>query len=156
MRKYLLALAGLSLSLLSIPAQAQEDKGQLGVGAYIGTPFGFTAKYILDHSNALDLALGAQGSNFDMHADALTHFRDFSYQPPMGKLVPYLGLGLKIEDQDESLFGIRFVGGLAYLVKDTPLEVFAEVVPVLRLAPSLGDNLDGGVGLRYYFGKTKK
>jgi hypothetical protein len=154
MRTKLLMAGALGASfLLASSLRAQEEPGQLGIGIYLGTPFGFSAKYLLDHRNAFDLAIGAQGNNVDVHVDFLTHFRGFSPQPPAGKLAPYLGLGFKAEDQSEALFGIRFVGGVAYLVKDTPLEAFAEIVPVLRMAPSLGSNLDGGVGLRYYFGK---
>ena len=153
--RFLGAVLGL---LLLAPAvcRAQEEPNQLGIGAYIGAPFGFTAKYLIDHRNAVDMAIGAQGSHLDFHCDVLTHFRDFSKQPPKGKIVPYVGLGIKIEGQSEALFGIRFVGGVAYLIENTPLEAFAEIVPVVRLAPSVGSNLDGGVGLRYYFGPTKK
>jgi hypothetical protein len=152
MRVAVFVVLGLWLSAL---AGAQEMPQQLGIGAYIGTPFGFTAKYLLDRRNALDFAIGAQGSNLDLHADALTHIRNFPWQPPAGKLAPYVGLGFKIENQSELLIGIRFVGGAAYIIKDTPLEAFAEIAPVLRMTPSWGSNLDGGVGLRYYFGGTK-
>jgi hypothetical protein len=141
---------------LIAPAGAQEEPQQLGVGAYIGVPFGFTAKYLIDRRNAADFAVGIQGGNLDFHADVLTHFRGFPQQPPVGKLAPYLGAGFKIEGQGQILFGIRFVGGAAYLIKDTPLEAFAEIAPVLRLSPSEGGNLDGGVGLRYYFGGAPK
>jgi hypothetical protein len=61
-------------------------------------------------------------------------------------------MGFKVEDQGQTLFGIRFLGGAVYLIEKTPLEVFAEIAPVLRMAPSMGSNLDGGVGVRYYFG----
>jgi hypothetical protein len=147
----------LGLLLLS-PAvcRAQEEPGQLGLGAYLGVPFGLSAKYLLDHRNAVDLAFGAQGGNIDFHADVMTHFRDLPKQPPQGKIVPYVGLGFKVEGQGQTLFGIRFLGGVAYLIQNTPLEAFAEIAPVLRLAPSAGSNFDGGVGLRYYFGSTKK
>ncbi|MBI5239881.1 MAG: hypothetical protein HY926_05375 [Elusimicrobia bacterium] len=136
--------------------RAQEEPNQLGVGAYIGTPFGFSAKYLIDKRNAVDLAFGAQGGDLDFHFDVLTHFRDLPKQPPKGKLAPYVGLGLKVKDEREALWGMRFLGGCAYLIKDTPLEAFAEIAPVLRLAPSVGSNLDGGVGLRYYFGLGAK
>jgi hypothetical protein len=36
------------------------------------------------------------------------------------------------------------------------LEAFSEVAPVSRLAPGVSSNLDGGVGLCYYFGSAKK
>jgi hypothetical protein len=132
--------------------RAQEEPSQLGVGAYIGTPFGFSAKYLIDKRFAADLAFGVQGGDFDIHADMLVHFRELPKQPPKGKFAPYVGLGFKIKDESEALFGMRFVGGTSYLIQGTPLEAFAEIAPVLRFAPSLGSNLDGGVGLRYYFG----
>jgi len=138
--------------LLPVAGRAQEEPGSLGIGAYIGVPFGLSAKYLIDRRTAVDMAFGAQGGNIDAHVDALVHFREFPRQPPKGKLAPYLGMGAKIKAESDTLFGIRFVGGAAYLIKDTPLEVFAELAPVLRLAPSVGSNLDGGVGLRYYFG----
>jgi hypothetical protein len=149
------AILGASL-FLAASLRAQEAPGQLGLGLYIGTPFGFSAKYLIDRRNAVDFAIGAQGDNLDLHADLLTHFRGFSPQPSLGRLAPYLGLGFKIADQSDVLFGIRYVGGVACLMRNTPVEVFAEIVPVLRLTPSLGSNLDGGVGLRYYFGAGGK
>jgi hypothetical protein len=144
------------VTLAPVPAGAQEEPNQLGVGAYIGTPFGFSAKYLIDKRNAADLAFGAQGGDFDFHFDLLTHFRDLPKQPSKGKFAPYVGLGFKIKDEREALWGMRFLGGCAYLIKDTPLEAFAEIAPVLRLTPSVGSNLDGGVGLRYYFGLGAK
>ncbi|MBI5241335.1 MAG: hypothetical protein HY926_12755 [Elusimicrobia bacterium] len=136
-------------------AAAQEQPGQIGVGAYIGTPFGFSAKYLIDRRNAVDAAFGVQDGDLDMHLDFLTHFRDMSHQPPQGRLAPYLGLGLKVKDEPDALFGIRFLGGLSYAFPKAPLEAFAEIAPVLRMAPSLGSGVDGGVGLRYYFGPAK-
>jgi len=152
------ALAAAAAVSLAWPALgvAQEEGGQAGVGAYVGTPFGFTAKYLFDRSTAVDFALGEQGGSLDVHFDGLIHFRDLPKQPPAGKLAPYIGMGLKIKNQDDTLVGIRFVGGAAYLIKDTPLEAFAEIAPVLRAMPSWGSNLDGGVGLRYYFGLSKR
>ena len=83
------AVAFIVLGLwLAVPAGAQEEPQQLGVGAYIGVPLGFTAKYLFDRRNAADFAVGVQGSNVDFHADVLTHFRDFSMQPAAGKLAP--------------------------------------------------------------------
>jgi hypothetical protein len=147
--------AGAAL-LLAGPCRAQEAPGQIGVGLQVGIPFGLTAKYLLDGRNALALAFGAQGKNVDFHCDALTHFRNLAWQPPQGRWAPTLGLGLKAEGQGQFLLGVRFSVGAAYSLPGLPLEAFAEVVPVLRLAPSVGSNLDGGAGLRYYFGSAGK
>ena len=121
----LAAVLGLFL-ISSAVCRAQEEPHQLGVGAYIGTPFGLTAKYLIDHRNAADLAFGVQGGNFDFHADLLTHSRDLPKQPPQGKFVPYVGMGFKVEDQGQTLFGIRFLCGTAYIIQNMPLEAFAE------------------------------
>ncbi|MDE2290760.1 MAG: hypothetical protein KGL53_01650 [Elusimicrobia bacterium] len=147
-------IAVLALVLAAPAAFAQEAPRQLGVGVVLGTPFGVTAKYNVNELVSADLALGAQGSNFDTNFDALLNLRNFQYQPPKGRVTPYLGVGMKIEDQDETLWGIRFVAGASYKLPSAPLELFAEVAPVLRAEPSVGGNFDGGVGARWYFDLT--
>lgn len=135
------------------PLTAQRSRGDAGLGVYVGVPFGVTGKYFLDRDLAAAAALGVQGDGFDAHVDLLTHLRDLFPSPRKGGLPAHLGLGLKIKDDRETLFGLRFVGGFAYLPTGHPLEFFAEIAPVLRLAPSTGSNFDGGVGLRYYFSR---
>ena len=55
---------------------------------------------------------------------------------------------------DHSEAGIRIPLGITYLVHTAPLEVFAEIVPVVRFAPDTAGDVDGAVGVRYYF-KTR-
>jgi hypothetical protein len=40
---------------------------------------------------------------------------------------------------------------LLYLIPNSQFEVFAEVAPILDLAPSTSLEWNGGVGFRYYF-----
>ena len=102
---------------------------------------------------ALDTALGTEGGDFHAHLDIITHLRDLLRKPKKGELPVYLGLGAKIRDDKNTVFGIRFLGGLSYLFERHPLEAFAEIAPVLRCAPSFQTDLDFGIGLRYYFKK---
>lgn len=146
-----LLAAGLLLALGTAGASAQEKAGDLGAGVYIGVPFGVTGKYWIDPRVAAAAALGVQGDDLDFHADVLGHLHGILPEPARGRLPLYLGLGFKAKDQKDALFGLRFVGGASYILPEHPLEIFAELAPVLRFAPSLGSNLDGGVGLRYYF-----
>lgn len=148
------SLAGV---LLCARAQAQEQPGQLGVGVYLGTPFGFSGKYLIDSNLAFASAVGVQGDDLDLHFDLINHFRDVDsrFQPREGRFAPYLGLGIKLKDQKDTLFGFRFVGGVAFVFPRAPIELFGEIAPVLRLAPSAGSNFDGGAGLRYYFGGSR-
>lgn len=146
-----LALVSAALAAAAMPAGAQEKAGDFGAGVYLGVPFGGAVKYLLTGDHAVAAALGAQGGDFAIHADFVTHLRDLVPQPAQGKLPLHLGLGLKLNTQKDAFFGIRFVGGAAYLLPRHPLELFAELAPVLRMAPSVGSNLEGGAGLRYYF-----
>jgi hypothetical protein len=132
--------------------QAQETPGSFGVGAFLGVPFGGSFKYMITRDHAVDLTLGAEAGDFDVNMDVLTHLRDLLPQPSRGKLAPYLGLGIKIKDQHSTLFGFRFQGGLSYLVPKVPVEIFGEVAPVLEVTPDVDGRVEGGVGVRYYFG----
>lgn len=140
------------LLLMAAAGTAHAQKaGQLGVGFIAGTPFGFSAKYYATEKVAFDMAFGVDTGDFNGHADALVLLDRLFPQPPRGKIPIYFGMGVKVRDEVRNLLGIRFVAGASYHFPDHPLEVFAEIAPVLRLKPNSGTNVDGGVGLRYYF-----
>lgn len=148
MRKVFLALI-----LLAAPGGLRAQKaGDVGVGVILGDPTGLSGKYWLDDRNALDAGLGFSG-DFALHADYLRHIWDLWPQPVKGKLPAYLGLGARLEASDDPEFGIRAVGGTAYWLPRHPIEVFLEIAPVFRLAPSADVGFDAGIGLRYYFGR---
>lgn len=129
----------------------QPSGGSFGVGPTLGVPFGASAKLWFDRRNAADFALGAEDGDLHIHADVITHLMDAFPQPPKGTLPLYMGAGFTVKDERDTFFGIRFLGGVSYFLPDNPLEIFAEVAPVLKLAPDLGSAVDGGVGVRYYF-----
>ena len=87
-----------------------------------------------------------------MNADFLRNFDSVlprklpSYRMPL-----YAGLGLKLKTEHDTFVGIRFVGGVSMFHSKKPIEFFAEVAPVLRLAPNEGGAFDGAVGIRRYF-----
>ena len=67
----------------------------------------------------------------------------------------YVGLGGRIFGGDDSQFGIRFPFGVSYLFPSQPLEAYVELAPVFKIAPGLGGDLDGAVGLRLYLNYLK-
>lgn len=137
--------------LAAVPASAQEKGGDLGIGFIAGAPMGFSAKYLLNRSLAVDTALGVEGGDFTAQADLLTHLHGLLPKPAKGSLPLYLGLGWKFKDERRNFFGIRFVAGASYIVENQPLELFAEIAPILRVEPDTAGCIGGGVGLRYYF-----
>lgn len=133
----------------------------LGVGVIVGEPTGLSLKYWLDDTHAIDGAAAWSfwdNDGFQLHADYLWHNFDLiDSGSASGKLPVYCGVGarLKFEDNEgrhdgDTVFGIRVPLGISYLFGDTPVDIFAEVVPVLDLSPDVDLDLNLAIGLRFY------
>ena len=139
----------------AVPQPGQP--GDFGVGAMFGAPTGLSLKYWFTESMAVDGALAwhfGDDDRFQIHADHLWHIPIPGWNVPNGRLPVYIGAGLRVIAGDHSEAGIRIPLGLSYLVANAPVEVFAEIVPIVEFAPETSGELDGAVGIRYYF-KTK-
>lgn len=146
----LLAAVLVAVGLLAAPARAYEG-GKLGAGVILGVPFGATAKYWLSDRHTVQSALGVSDGDLTVSADVLRNFNDLLPRKRAGRLPVYVGLGLKYKAERKTFLGLRFVGGVSLFQTKKSLEFFAEVAPVLRLAPNEGAAFDGGVGVRRYF-----
>ena len=153
LRRRARALAALVLAAAwAAPARAQMAPGSLGVGGVLFDPTGFSAEYWADSRTAYDLSLGAKGGDFAMNADLLLRMK--GALPDKGPVVPfYLGLGAGLAAHQPTELGVRFVAGLSYFAKQNPIELFAELVPVMRVAPRFGSDLDAAAGVRIYLGR---
>jgi len=47
--------------------------------------------------------------------------------------------------------GVRIPVGINYIFAKAPLDIFLEIVPMLELVPRTEFNLNGGIGIRYFF-----
>ncbi|MBI4374964.1 MAG: hypothetical protein HY549_00795 [Elusimicrobia bacterium] len=141
------------LSGLSAHARAAEARkaGDLGLGAIVGVPIGGTAKYWITDRVAGDLAMGVHSGEFHAQWDLLTTLRTALPQPRRGSLPLYVGLGMAVRDEKDTWVGLRFVGGVSYFLPDDPIEIFAEIAPALEMTPDAAGDIQGAVGLRYYF-----
>ncbi len=141
----------LLLLLAAAPASALE-RGQFGVGPVLGVPFGATGKYWFSEREAVQSHLGVSDGDLSFATDYLLHFDEvLPRKRPDMKVPLYAGVGLKYKAERRDFFGLRFVGGAALYDKERRWELFLEVAPVVRLAPSEGAAFDGAVGLRRYF-----
>jgi hypothetical protein len=118
-------------------------------------PTAFTAKYWLSSWSALDLGLGwsfDDETSFHVHGDFLAHKFDLIHLE-RGAMPLYLGVGAraKVPDHGDTRVGVRVPFGISYLTPDIPLEVFAELAPVIDVTPGTHLRWNGGVGIRYYF-----
>jgi len=146
--KKALIIALFGIFSLSIAAQ---DSG-FGAGVIFGEPTGLSLKSWVSSKNAVDAALSwsAIDDFIYLHADFLIHnFNIIDVSD--GKLPFYLGLGAKLGFGDDIVLGARIPLGLDYMFSGAPVDIFVEIVPGLTLIPEPGFDIDGGIGIRYWF-----
>ncbi|MFC1545652.1 hypothetical protein ACFL44_03080 [Gemmatimonadota bacterium] len=94
-------------------------------------------------------------SAFQVHIDYLRHWFDF-FRVDEGELYLYYGLGARLNVfSDDSRLGVRFPAGLDYLIPETELDVFFEVVPILDLYPAVKPTMNISVGIRFMIGYVR-
>lgn len=150
-------IPSLSITNSVPPGSAINEKDSLGVGAMLGEPIGGTMKYWLSDKMAVD---GGVGYSFEdeggcqLHADVLFHKFDL-IRADTRDLPVYIGVGgrVKFVDNGDNHAGIRMPLGVSYLMRQQRLEFYAEIAPILDVAPSTTLEWNGGVGIRYYFGR---
>ena len=153
--RYTTAIAAVLLAVLSANTYAKQD---LGLGVIVGEPTGLSLKYWLDEDRAIDAAAAWSFSghdSFQLHADYLFHrFDIFETGEVTGKMPLYYGLGARVKDKDkddDTVFGLRIPLGITYLFADAPFDLFAELVPIVDLAPDVDVDINAAIGFRFYF-----
>ncbi len=146
-----------------------QDKG-FGLGVILGEPTGISGKVWVGPNTALDGAVAwsfGYHSAFHAHLDYLYH--NFNLlKVPQHNLAVYYGIGGRFQadrdhshddrhhghdDRDHSHVGVRVPVGLDYLVEGMPIDIFVEVAPIVELVPDTDISLNGGFGIRYFFGQ---
>jgi hypothetical protein len=134
----------------SIPVQ-----GPFGLGIMVGEPSGVSGKFYLNRTNAIQGALAWSFSN----DNELLLQGDYIYQRydiitvKKGLLPVYFGIGGRIvfREARSNLIGVRVPVGLDYIFEGAPLDIFAEIVPILDLAPDTEFDFGAALGIRYFF-----
>jgi hypothetical protein len=157
MKKYLIFL------LLIVPSFVFAQN--YGIGVIVGSPTGFTGKYFLARTSAIQINAG-----WSFVSDVKFHITgDYQFLFPgvikgeegvaLRNVVPYFGIGGSFraktaeppEPPDETDFciGLRLGGGIEYLI--SRFGVFLELYPVVNVIPSTDFDVEGGLGFRFYF-----
>ena len=142
----------LTALLLSTTAIAQS-RG-FGLGIIAGQPTGISGKFWTGPKTGIDLAAAwsvEKHQSFECHADYLIH--DFGvFKVDKGKMPLYYGVGGRLVDADDDThIGVRVPVGINYIFATAPLDLFVEVAPTLDLAPDTDLNVEGGIGIRFWF-----
>lgn len=168
MRRLIFALALFTASIAQARSAGRSGKG---LGLSIGDPTGLNFKAFLKRGFAIDSTLGLGfigGRHFALNVSAI-------WQKPLSNLgsAPvdwYWGLGGKLglydgdddhshgngrvhdhDHDDELRLGARAPLGIAILFKSAPIDVFLEVAAGLWLLDHVDLDLDGAIGLRFWF-----
>lgn len=143
----------LSLSLLLFISTINAQNKGAGLGLIIGEPTGFSFKYWMSSTTAVDAALAwsfVDDGAFHIHADYILHSFDL-IRIPEGKMPFYYGIGGRLKTSDDARLGVRVPLGLAYLFQKAPVDIFLEVVPILDLTPKTDFKINAAIGARYFF-----
>jgi hypothetical protein len=139
--------------LIILTGTSNAQQTGFGLGLIIGEPTGLSGKYWINPWTAIDGAFAwsiDKKSGVHLHSDYLWHdYRIISVIK--GKLPIYYGVGARIVFATDNIFGVRGVAGLNYIFDGTPLDIFIELVPILDIAPKVGFDFNGAIGIRYYF-----
>ncbi len=129
-------------------------RNDLGVGAMVGNPTGLNAKYWLGEDIAVDggfaLSIGKH-VDLSMHSDYLMHQKGAFFLNDVHPLDLYYGIGGRMEFGDDFELGVRVPVGLVHRFTERPVDVFAEIAPIVDFIGRTGVELHFALGGRYYF-----
>ncbi len=167
--KRLTLAALLTFIIVAVGTAHAEPKKGLGIGIVIGEPTGLSLKKWISNNRAIDGGIAwsfSENDSMHLHADYLIHRFDlFASKEVKGRLPLYYGLGARLKlkegndeqgrekkkNDDDVLVGVRVPLGISYLLAGTPIDLFAEIVPVLNVFPATDFSFNTSVGARYYF-----
>jgi hypothetical protein len=146
---------------------AQGPKGKsFGFGLILGDPTGLTINYFTNSENSWDAYIGSSYfGSLRIGGDYLWHFNAFNsnvvkmYAGP--GIVLGFGNGTGIwykEDHDKFYYwkdnsfgmGARVIFGANIIPRNTPIEIFFELGPLVGFSPNVGVNIDAALGIRFY------
>jgi hypothetical protein len=178
--KRLMVLAALLLgsSLAAVPAQATEvgTTRPIGLGFALGSPTSIVGKYFLNDQNAIDAGLAFwrwgrgrcdDGPPTERRCDDWGYLglnADYLWFQTLAqgtaKLDWHFGPGGRLWIGDDEYYGDGSSVALAArmpigvdLTFEKPefLEVFVELAPALYIIPGVGFDVEGFIGVRFYF-----
>jgi hypothetical protein len=147
--------------LFALPALSHARgarRGGTGLGVSLGDPTGVNFKTFTGSNVAVDATLGLGfigGNHLAFNLGMVWHNR------LANSADWYYGLGGKLglydedrddgKDRDRLRVGARAPLGVAFMLRSVPLDLFAEVAAGLWIIDSVDFDLDGAIGVRYWF-----
>jgi hypothetical protein len=141
----------ISISFLIIGSSFPQNE-KLGLGIVLGEPVGISAKLKAGSYNAFDFAAAwstRENRTMLLQADYVWHIVDQANVE--SETIPlYYGLGTRLIFSSNPIFSLRIPVGLNHRLNTLPIDIFAELVPILDLTPSTRFNFGAGLGVRFW------
>lgn len=153
------------IMFMAVSGASAEDG--FGIGIIVGEPTGISVKKWISQDRAIDAAAAwsfSDDESFQLHADYLIHkFGILKTNASTGRLPVYFGVGARVkfededdhwrghDDDDDVVVGVRIPFGISYILAKEPVDFFAEIVPILDVAPDTDFDLNAAIGARFYF-----
>ena len=141
----------ISLSFLIISSSYSQNE-KFGLGIVLGEPVGISAKLQTGIYNAFDFAAAwsaRENRTMLLQTDYVWHNVDPT-NAESGSIPLYYGLGVRLIFSNNLKFGVRIPLGLNNKFTAIPIDIFAELVPILDLVPSTSFNFGAGLGARFW------
>jgi hypothetical protein len=148
----------MTTALFLIAMARAAAPGPFGVGVVLGSTTGASFGWRPTEQNGMQAAVGWDmgAGRFDGSVDYLQTVRVFAPGAPL-RVPVYVGLGAELATEAPGLFGdaagvwARVPIGASLFLEEVPLEVFAQVVPRVRVLPVMTFGADAAIGGRWYF-----
>jgi hypothetical protein len=149
MKKIILVLIAACLAINVFP-----QKGDFGMGMILGNPTAFSIKWWTGNKSAIDASLGYHYGNMNhlhLNTDLLFHLWTFEKEEDLIKI--YFGPGAGLGFISDLSITVRTPVGTGLYLHHIPLELFAELVPLLQIIGPEDSRflMDGYIGARWYF-----
>lgn len=136
-----------------------------GLGVAFGSPTSIVGKYFVGGENAIDFGFGFwtgwgcnnRGFCEGRSLDVVTVNADYLWQEPLARgakvsLDWHIGAGGRLWAGSDTALAARMPLGLDLTFRRPSfLEVFVEIAPAVYVVPEVGLNLEGFIGVRFYF-----
>jgi hypothetical protein len=139
----------------------QRLRGRVAVGGQVGSPSGLTVKLYKPTGLPIDDLLATKAiellAEWDFEQAALhlsvINERPLQQSPLHFFIGPGIVLGAKIQNQPAKLiFGVIGNAGVNFFLER--FEVFLHLTPQLNFTPGIDGFFGGGIGLRYFLGRS--
>jgi hypothetical protein len=154
--------SGAAMADNTIELSLEGPPAGFGIGVVAGDPSGLAWALRGGGNTMLQGALGYSAVHGSLHANVdliMELARLHSDEAPNLGFPLYVGIGGRLRigdygnkdnDNDDPGIGLRIPCGIQMVPATVPLDLYLEIVPVVRLFPETGAGIDAGLGIRLY------